>query len=112
LEQRLGGGGIEGAFLTAVGAGLVAQGGELTVGEAVDPGFEGFGRVVAAVPGLLGGFVEGAGQRESALARLQDRLDGGEASQGATFLRIVVEGDVFGVHGDPEDRLRHPRAKK
>ena len=70
----------------------------MTVLEAVEPVFEGVGGVKTAVPGLLGGFAEGTGYGESALAGLKDRLDSGEASQGTAFTRIVVRGGGNGVH--------------
>ena len=92
-QEGLGRGGIEGALLAAVAAGLIVEGGELTVFEAVEPVLEGVGGEEAPIPGLLGGFVEGTGQGKSALARLQDRLDGGKASQSTAFTGI------FGVRG-------------
>ncbi len=101
VQQGLGRRGVQGAEAALVTAGLVVEGGELAVLEAIDPGFDRFGGVETPVPRLLGGFLEGAGQSESALAGLADHLDGREAGQGTAFAGRFVAGGGRVVHALP-----------
>ena len=92
LEQGFQDLGIHRTMLATITTGLVVQGGELAVAMAIKPGFDCGSGIEPALPSVLSGLLKGLGESQSVLARLLDRLDGGEASESLTLTRVIVRG--------------------